>query len=140
MGVIEMRTINNIILHCSASDNDQHDNVASIKRWHAEENGWSDIGYHFIITKAGNGKVHWCRPIEKKGAHCVNYNSYSIGICLTGNKIFSDAQMESAVKLVKMFMTIFYLSKTEILGHCAVSSKTCPNFNMDEFKSKLGDV
>ena len=31
--------------------------VAEVKRWHVEDNGWSDIGYHFLIDRDGTGLV-----------------------------------------------------------------------------------
>ena len=44
-----MRSINEIIIHCSATREGQDISVDTIKKWHVEGRGWSDIGYHFYI-------------------------------------------------------------------------------------------
>ena len=43
-----MRSINEIIVHCSATREGQHIPVETIKKWHVEGRGWTDIGYHFL--------------------------------------------------------------------------------------------
>jgi len=54
-----MRPINEIIIHCTDTPSSWGANltpqqqVAEIKRWHVEGNGWKDIGYHYVITRDG---------------------------------------------------------------------------------------
>ena len=74
-----MRSINEIIVHCSATREGQDITVDTIKKWHVEGRGWSDIGYHFYIDISG--KIWKGRDIDKTGAHCKNHNRNSIGIC-----------------------------------------------------------
>ena len=38
-----MRSINEIIIHCSATREGQDISVDTIKKWHVEGRGWSDI-------------------------------------------------------------------------------------------------
>ena len=51
--------VREIILHCSATRPDWMqgrsfaDQVAEIRRWHVQGNGWRDIGYHHLIGRAG---------------------------------------------------------------------------------------
>ena len=128
-----MRNINIIVVHCSDSDYLRHDNVDTIRQWHVEERGWSDIGYHYLITK--DGEVHVCRPIERMGAHVVGYNKSSIGICLTGKKKFSQEQFESLRELCLELSEQFGLERFDILHHRDLDSKkTCPNFNLTDIK------
>ena len=76
-----MRQIKKIIVHHSASD--AKATVDDIRDWHVYNNGWSDIGYHYIIL--GDGSVAEGRPVNKIGAHVKGKNRYSIGICVVGN-------------------------------------------------------
>ncbi len=51
-----MRSINEIIIHCSATREGQEIPVETIKKWHTEGRGWTDIGYHFYIELDGTIK------------------------------------------------------------------------------------
>ncbi len=44
-----MRYINKIIIHCSATPEGRNFTVDEIRDWHVNGNGWSDIGYHYVI-------------------------------------------------------------------------------------------
>ena len=85
-----MREINEIIIHCTATnpswyaDRSDDDVVKEIRRWHVEERKWSDIGYHAIIHR--DGSVGYGRPIERSGAHCRGQNKSSIGVSLVGGR------------------------------------------------------
>ena len=76
-----MRSIDKIIVHCSATREGQHVTVQQIRQWHLQRN-FADIGYHYVIYL--DGTVHKGRPLEKAGAHCKGYNAHSIGICYIG--------------------------------------------------------
>lgn len=126
-----MRTIDKIIIHCSASDNPKHDNIKTLYKWHVEENGWKDIGYHYVITK--DGCVHQGRDIHEPGAHCKGMNESSIGICLTGDLQFSEAQFDSLRKVVHQLRVHLGIAKTMVFGHRDFCDyKTCPNFDVKE--------
>jgi len=123
-----MRKLRTIFLHHSESDIDSHDNIETIREWHLQR-GFSDIGYHFVITK--NGVVNIGRPIDKVGAHAKGYNSHSVGICLTGDDRFSDEQFEGSAKLIKSLFVVFGVML--VRGHNEVSDKKCPNFDVEKF-------
>ena len=128
-----MRKIWHINVHCSASDHKHHDNVESIRKWHVEERGWSDIGYHFIITK--NGDIHECRPISRTPASVKNHNEGGIAICLTGNKNFSKSQFCSLQRLIPNLQVEHRILDENIKGHNEYSGHSvrgCPNFNLKE--------
>ena len=44
-----MRNIDKIIVHCSATPEGRDVSTEEIKRWHTEERGWDDIGYHWVV-------------------------------------------------------------------------------------------
>ena len=76
-----MRTITLIVLHCSATRTTQKYPFHQCKADHLKR-GFTDIGYHYYITR--DGQVHVGRPLWKEGAHCKGHNKHSIGICYEG--------------------------------------------------------
>jgi len=76
-----MRTINRIIIHCSATKSSVDYSPTQLIADH-KARGFRTCGYHYYIQK--NGDVNKMRPIEQIGAHALGYNAYSIGICYEG--------------------------------------------------------
>ena len=76
-----MRTINLIVIHCSATREDKSFTEYDLDICHRRR-GFNGTGYHFYIRK--NGDIKSTRPIEKVGAHCRSFNKESIGICYEG--------------------------------------------------------
>jgi len=133
-----MRKIKEIIVHCSASDVDSHDNIRTIRKWHLEY-GWDDVGYHFYINK--NGVLEFGRPIDKIGAHTKGHNKGSIGICLGGNINFPDIQIEFALRFIGFLMRAFDVKLKDVKGHYEYTKKkTCPNIPMDQFRSNIKEI
>jgi len=60
------REIDRVFLHCSASDRNEHDDVAVMRRWHVDDRGWDDVGYYYFIKK--DGTVQPGRDLEKAPA------------------------------------------------------------------------
>lgn len=75
------RRIDYIAIHCTATREGMAQTVEDIRREH-RRNGWSDIGYHYVITL--DGKIHLGRDVDVAGAHVSGYNSNSIGIAYVG--------------------------------------------------------
>ena len=73
-----MRTITLIVIHCSAVRPDQTSSAKDIEKWHKDRK-FKCIGYHYVIRR--NGEIEPGRPEEQIGAHCVNHNRHSIGVC-----------------------------------------------------------
>ena len=131
-----MREITEIIIHCSASPNGRDDRAEDIHLWHVDR-GWCGIGYHYVIELSGNLAAG--RPLYWEGAHAKGHNGNSIGICLIGTDEFTLKQMDKLRETVNN-LTMFY-PKAKVIGHYEVSSKTCPNFDVqqwlkDEFKQE----
>lgn len=132
-----MREINKIIVHCSATKPSMNIGVNEIRQWHLEK-GWSDIGYHWVITR--DGITEEGRPEEKSGAHAKGHNSDSIGICLVGginetgkpDANFNVAQYLKLESLVDSIKRIY--GDIEVLGHRDLPgvTKACPCFDVKE--------
>lgn len=83
-----MKTIDSIVIHCSATRAGQDVHAADIDKWH-KERGFAMIGYNYVIDLDGTVEVG--RPLSMDGAHCntaglsgQSYNKHSIGICYVG--------------------------------------------------------
>lgn len=127
------RKVDRVFIHCSASDHVNHDNVATMRRWHLAR-GWSDVGYHYFIRK--DGTVEEGRPIRRVPSAQRGHNSGTIAICLHGLKKnrFTEKQFDS---LRTLCSSINHAYKRDITfhGHKEVSNKSCPVF---DYKSVLG--
>lgn len=119
-----------IIHHVGSTDTDV--SAAQIHQWHLK-NGWSGIGYHYVIRK--NGSIERGRPRDDVGAHTYGHNKNSIGINLVGNFEFAipeKEQIESAAKLIAALCHIYNISPTysTILGHKDLNNTLCPGKNL----------
>lgn len=144
-----MRKINEIIIHCSATPEGKEFTVKDIDNWHRQR-GFTCIGYHYVIYL--DGSVHEGREIEKVGAHCLNHNSHSIGICYIGGldkegKNARDTrtaeQRESLFRLVYELMRKYGISIQNVKGHYELTvpykAKCCPSFEMNKFRKELNE-
>ena len=132
-----------IIIHCAATKASMDIGYKEIREWHVDQNGWDDVGYHFIIKR--NGQYEKGRPEGYSGAHAPSHNSRSIGICLVGGMAddggpennFTLEQFLTLKDLINMIMER-YSEITEILGHCDVQDNkpNCPGFNVKEWLNK----
>ena len=62
---------------------DQTSSAAQIDTWHRKDNHWKfGIGYHYVIRR--DGTIEPGRPEWMVGAHCLNHNAHSLGICYEG--------------------------------------------------------
>lgn len=116
-----------IIIHHTAST--AKETVEQIHNFHINNNGWAGIGYHFYIRK--DGTIYKGRDEKYAGAHCENYNSVSLGICLEGNFEIekpTEKQIQSVTDLVK------YLRKKygdfKLVGHRDLNATACPGKNL----------
>ena len=78
-----MRVITLLVIHCSAVKPDQTSAAAQIDTWHRKDRHYKfGIGYHYVIRR--DGSIEPGRPEWMVGAHCLNHNAHSIGICYEG--------------------------------------------------------
>lgn len=127
-----MRTITLIIIHCSAVRPNQTSSAAQIDQWHKKQ-GWKCIGYHYVIRR--DGSIERGRPESMVGAHCLNHNQHSIGICYEGGldangkpaDTRTEAQKHSILTLLKQLKAKY--PKALIMGHNVFANKACPCFD-----------
>jgi N-acetylmuramoyl-L-alanine amidase len=121
------RHVNLIVIHQSASNNPAHDNVETIEKWHRER-GFKKIGYHYFISK--NGTVFNGRKEDEVGAHTKGHNSYSIGICLSGEGEKTATQLNALEILLIDVCSRYGLEKASIVGHKDLANTECPGFDL----------
>lgn len=132
--LIIMRTINNLVLHCSATP--QNTTVESILRYWKEEKKWKNPGYHWIIK--ANGEAVNLLPIEQVSNGVSGHNSDSIhisyigGVDSKGNPIDNrtSAQIKTQKELLLKYHRMF--PKARLVGHRDFKNiaKACPSFDV----------
>jgi N-acetylmuramoyl-L-alanine amidase len=137
-----MRKIDEIVIHCTATTgNDRGDvSVDEVRRWHMDGNGWSDVGYHFLIRR--DGALEGGRPLDKPGAHTKGHNKTTIGIAYTGGicpeegtaeDTRTDEQKETLFEVLIALKRIFPGIRA-VSGHRDHPGvrKACPCFDVEQ--------
>lgn len=130
-----------IVIHCSATKPTMDIGAREIRMWHKQQ-GWLDVGYHFIIRR--DGTVEEGRPVDTIGSHVKNHNSNSVGVCLVGGvdekmkpeANFTDAQWAAldakVLELRKLYPT------ASVKGHNEFDAgKACPSFNVQSWLKSI---
>lgn len=134
--------VHEAILHTAATQGGWHvgktieEMTAEIRRWHKDGNGWSDIGYHRVFGP--DGAIGVGRPLWRIGAHVMERNRGTIGICMIpvrthrGIAQFEDYFTEAQRAAVRNYIAELR-SLTEIkwvTGHNDYAPKECPGFKV----------
>lgn len=143
-----MRNIDTIIIHCTATRPDwwsgktSQEKVDEVRRWHVQDRGWSDIGYHYLIDR--DGTLVEGRPLERTGAHAKGHNTGSVGIALFGghggnvsdqfDDNFTEDQDRALRELIDRLKAEHPIVKT--IGHNEVANKACPTFVVRDWLAK----
>ncbi|WP_050727048.1 N-acetylmuramoyl-L-alanine amidase [Vulgatibacter incomptus] len=132
--------------------------VEDIDEWHRAR-GFRSIGYHYVIGNAYPTAASWRKhePVVRLdgklrtgrslgdpddvdmqiGAHCLGFNTRSIGVCLIGKHgCYSEAQVETLYDFLEGKCRQYSIPPERILGHCETESgrregKACPSLDME---------
>jgi N-acetylmuramoyl-L-alanine amidase len=151
-----IKTINKIIIHCSASREDKDYSFEQLIKDH-KARGFDACGYHVFFSK--DGTRHDGRPFNTRGAHAAPFNTNSIGICYEGGVSAKGKPKDTRTeiqkeKLLETILEVLALIKkaggnpklVEIIGHRDISPdldgdgivepfewiKSCPCFEAKE--------
>ena len=145
--ILRMRNVSRITVHHAAgkpnwtiSERDVADSIRKIQRYHQTENGWADIGYHYVIDRAG--RVWQGREIKWQGAHAGgSANKGNVGIVLLGNysrQQLNAVQRNSLRTLVSRLSVAFNVPDDRIYTHREIHGKTeCPGTHLQRFVDSL---
>ena len=130
-----MRTINLIVVHCTATQGNRTLSPEALDLMHRRR-GFNGTGYHYYIRK--DGTVHLTRPVERIGAHAKGFNASSIGICYEGG-LDEEGRPADTRTQAQRFALLDLLTilkhqypDAQILGHYQLSAsihKACPCFD-----------
>ena len=135
-----MRTINEIIIHCSATTEGKGFTIEDIDSWHRQR-GFKMVGYHYVIRL--DGTIEQGRPLEQAGAHCKGHNTHSIGICYIGGLDTEGKPKDTRTKAQRDMLWALVKSlkvehpKATIHGHNEFARKACPCFDAHAEYSQL---
>ena len=127
-----------IVIHCAATKASMDIGLTEIRKWHVQDNGWRDVGYHYIIRR--NGEVELGRSIRDTGAHAAGYNHKSVSVCMVGGMAedssaennFTAQQWTALLDLVKQLKSNY--PDADVIGHNEISEKECPSFDVQKWK------
>lgn len=140
----DMRKINMIVVHCTATRSNQSYTVDQLYHDHVVINHWRFIGYHFYIRR--DGTVVATRPLERMGAHARGYNAYSIGICYEGgldeHGYYADTRtpaQKAAMEALVIRLKHQFPGIKSIVGHRDLPGvqKVCPCFDATLLQSLI---
>lgn len=128
-----MRSINLIVVHCSATRCNRAYPVTTLIRDHQQRFGFT--GYHYYVTR--DGHITQTRHLQLPGAHARGYNAHSIGVCYEGGldargetaDTRTPAQKKSLLRLLRRLKRDY--PQARIVGHRDLPhvSKACPCFD-----------
>lgn len=114
--------------------------VRSAQDYHINTNGWADIGYHYLIDRAGN--IYAGADPTRIGTHVGGQNTGKLGISLIGNfetgpkyagEPLGSAQKNAAALLIRHLSKKhnIALSTSDIKGHDHYArGRICPGKNV----------
>jgi len=119
-----------IVIHCAATKASMDIGLTEIRKWHVQDNGWRDVGYHYIIRR--NGEVELGRSNRDTGAHAAGYNHKSVSVCMVGGMAednsaennFTAQQWTALLDLVKQLKVDY--PDADVIGHNEISEKKMP--------------
>ena len=139
-----MKGINRITIHHEGWKVVGFDDYAStaarldlIRRSHVNRK-FADIGYHFIIDRAG--RVYEGRSVQYQGAHVRDNNEHNLGIMCLGNfdqQQPTDAQLRSLAATVALFRKRYNISASRVFTHREIVSTACPGRNLQSRVASL---
>jgi len=123
-----------IVIHCADTPPKMDIGVAEIRQWHLK-NGWSDIGYHFVIRRTG--RLERGRPLDAVGSHVKGYNAISVGVCLVGGRQAKSGKPENNFTNEQWHQLYWVVSKlveeypdAKVVSHHDLDKgKACPSFD-----------
>jgi len=127
-----------ITIHHTATPQNGASRVRSIQNYHMHNNGWIDIGYHYLIGSQGN--IYEGRPVDVVGAHVGGYNTGNVGIAVIGNyqnEDINQRQQRGIEELGAWLCSNYSISPQRIYGHRDFSSTVCPG---DYLYDRLPDI
>ncbi len=112
--------------------------IEQIRRIHVHDRGWGDIGYHYVLDRAG--RLWQGRPLHLQGAHVKDHNEHNLGVMVLGNFDRQDPSKQQIDHLgfvlralVRRHGTPVYRVKT----HKELMPTACPGRKLQPIVSRM---
>ena len=137
-----MRKIDRIVIHCTATKPGHDVDISDVREWHVKGNGWTDVGYHYVIKL--DGTIQNGRPVRKMGAGVKGHNRDTIHVAYVGGcdntgqpaNTMNTAQMGAIYEICTALGRVF--GALELIGHNDLTDeKACPSYNVRETMGEL---
>ena len=117
-----------ITVHCAGTANGKKLTIHNVRKWHIDERGWDDVGYHYFIRL--NGMIETGRDLGTQGAHVRGDNKNNVGICLAGTDCYTKEQLHSLRALINQLRETYRIPIWNVFAHNEFTKKkTCPGFS-----------
>ena len=118
-------TVTHLIVHHGASSNTSSNwagVVAAYFDYHVNSNGWSDIGYNYLVAPDGTLFVGRGGGENVQGAHMCGRNANTMGVCMIGNYVSEQPTTAAVDKLVKILAWKASVNNIDPLGSANLAS------------------
>ncbi len=129
----KMTTIKKITVHhdgmrpfYASTESASKGRLDSIRKSHLGR-GWGDVGYHYVIDRAG--RTYEGRPLKYQGAHVKFNNPGNIGVMCMGNfdeQSPTQAQLTALNSLLKERVRTHSIPAQNIVTHQELRATACP--------------
>lgn len=114
--------------------------IRAFQRYHQDDRGWADLGYHFVIDRCG--RIWEGRNLRHQGAHAgsTQLNKGNVGISLMGNfeeQILVAEQKDSLAGLLSVLCREYDLKPWQISTHKELKQTACPGAHLQRFVDLL---
>lgn len=105
--------------------------VEGIRHYHVSERRFGDIGYHYIVDRAGT--VWAGRDVRYQGAHVSEQNEHNVGVMCLGNfnkQSPTDAQLTALRATVAALAGYYNVPRNRIYTHRELGPTSCPGSSL----------
>lgn len=150
-----MKKLTHLMIHCSATKENQHFTEEDIRRWHTSPvsqggRGWSKPGYSevFLLTGETRSLFNYDADDYVQSWEISNgasgWNGHTRHICYIGGvgsdgkpkDTRTDGQLISMATYIKL--TLKLMPQLKLIGHNQVSAKACPSFDVRKWAKSIG--
>ena len=143
-----MQNVTHIVLHYSATFEDQDIGAREITAWHRARNPpFRTIGYHEVVRLDGTREAG--RPWHEVGAHVGGQNSGKLGICYVGglkratgpnvgHNTMTPAQEATVIKIIREMLARW--PNAQVVGHFDLAPTQCPGFSVPAWWSRVNQA
>ena len=122
---VEHATLRAVVVHHTGTRNDDPDPLAMLRRvqhFHAQERGWGDIGYSFVVLEDGRvaegreGSAVAVAPTAVVAGHAFGHNPGTLGVALAGRFHHTMPTVAAWDALVDLVTVVCRAARLDPLG------------------------